>query len=132
MPFAASTRRLLAWCATLAMLMAVLAPTVSRGLATAPGSTPIWAEICSVSDSKSRNDAAAVWDHSAPSRLALHFDHCPYCHFDGDMPALLAASASPLLATLTPSLHPLLFFQAPHTLHAWSAAQPRAPPDPLS
>ena len=57
MIFSAATRRLLAWCALVAMFMAVMAPGVSRVMAAASAGNPIalastLAEICTVNDGR--------------------------------------------------------------------------------
>ena len=115
------------------MLMAAMAPGISRVVAaSSPGSrialAETLAEICTVSDDRGRANAPAAVHAATPGHLTLHLDHCAYCHLAGDAPGLPAYCLMPATAAPIVSLQPLLFLQAPRTLHAWRAAQPRAPP----
>lgn len=135
MIFSVATRRLLAWCALVAMLMGAVAPGISRVVAAASPGNPIaladtLAEICTVGDG--RGDAPAAVHAATPGHLKLHLDHCAYCHLAGDAPGLPVSCFMPMPAATIVALQPLLFLQAPRTLHAWRAAQPRAPPILLS
>ena len=119
------------------MLMATLAPGISRALAAAtPGTAPAWAEICSIATDNGYRISALSSDAASrdagPGHGTLHFDHCAYCHLAGDAPAVPVPTLIDSTATTIVVRHPQLFLQAPHTLHAWRAAQPRGPPSLLS
>jgi hypothetical protein len=118
-----STRHLAAWLAFCAILFAALAPSVSHALASARGELMV--EICSPAGSRFVDVNAAQTD--APA-AAAHFEHCPFCSTQGDMPAALPSTGFSIpLADSMPRL-PRLFFQSPRPLSIWSPAQSRAPP----
>ena len=62
--------------------------------------------------------------HTAPVQP---LEHCPWCHLQGADGAVPPAPVALQLAAPR-AVVPRLFLAAPHTLHAWLAAQPRAPP----
>lgn len=62
--------------------------------------------------------------HTAP---AQPLEHCPWCHLQGADGAVPPAPAAVVLQA-PQAVVPRLFLAAPRTLHAWRAAQPRAPP----
>lgn len=116
-----------------AILMAALAPGISRALAAAsPDAAITLAAICTVGNDQGRGEPAAASHADLPGHVTLHLDHCAYCHLAGDAPGLPAFCMAPASAATIIALQPPLFFQAPRTLHAWRAAQPRAPPTFLS
>lgn len=103
----------------LVLLIAALAPGVSRALAHAQG-TP-WLQICSVSDEVSRDGQPA-----APARPSL--DHCLYCGLAHDQPALPTIAAPgpwPELAVAAPAAAATAVACA---AMLWPAGQARAPP----
>jgi len=117
-------RRLTAWIALMAMLLGTLAPTISHALArTGDG---IWVQVCTPEGSR--------WVHvgddapSDPTAPLQPLEHCPYCSVHA--PALGMPPAPCTLALDAPPLaeRPMAWWQAPTTAHAWSSAQPRAPP----
>jgi len=130
---ARAARRLALWLACLAMLMSVLAPTVSRWLAA--GNAQIRADVCSTDGARS----LPVWlgSSAAPDdRDASHpqhdqhagLDHCGYCVNPATGHSLPPGDIS--FAIFSPGSHvlPRLFLQASHPLRVWRAANPRAPP----
>lgn len=122
-----SPRRLvITWIATLAVLMASLAPAISHAIgAQSPTS---WAEICtSAGDKLVTLEHGSVGKHSLPGSMHL-LDHCPYCSLHADafpVPPAVPALADPILLG---DLLPLAFLHAARTLDVWSSAQARAPP----
>ncbi len=118
------------WLASLAILLAALAPTVSRWLAAAQGRHAVrWPtmEVC-----VSRPGAPSILvlkrapDQAPPAHAKL--DHCPLCTLQADGLALPpAAAVAPQVGRLGDAL-PWLFLASPRPLHAWRTAQARAPP----
>lgn len=117
MTFSATLRRWPAWCVLIAMLMAALAPGISRALAAAmPGNKLAWAQICTVGDGNSGNTASVRLNHPEPGHVTLHLNHCAYSHLAGAAPgsrasALIASTEATIVAC-----QPLLFLQARRTL----------------
>lgn len=122
------TRRFIAWIAMLALLLAALAPALSQAAAIgrlkAGGQDGIWAEVCGPGGGK----MVRIGDAPAhPGDGLLHLEHCPICALDLP-PAILPAPLAPPAVGALPALKPFLFYHASVRLHAWSQAQPRAPP----
>jgi hypothetical protein len=65
----------------------------------------------------------------APAGAAAHLEHCPYCVQSAGTLGMPPAPIGVLPLPVASAERPALFLQAPHTLHAWRSAQPRAPPD---
>lgn len=124
MRLAPVTRRLAAWIALCAMLMATLAPAVSQAL----GSGPSWIEVCTAQGSRwvaSADDDAS----STPKPSGEHLlEHCPYCSLHTPALGLPPSPMRMLPADPLGRAVPQAFLSAPRTLHAWVRAQPRAPP----
>lgn len=116
--------RLAATClATLAMLMAALAPAWSHAMGDAGGGSPM-DEICTTAG-VSAAAPGAPHDDGAAHPL---FQHCPYCALHVDtFPVPPAAPRVPLPAPLADAM-PAAFLHADVTSHVWVRAQPRAPP----
>lgn len=114
------------WIAILAILFGALAPTVSHALAAA-GNSSDTIEICTVNGYKlvklSGSDGSKV-----PASPKHGMEHCAFCTIHGGSHALI----STLFVTVVPDpgrdIFPPLFYTAPQSLHAWSAAKPRGPP----
>jgi len=125
-----STQRLAAWIACIAILLAALAPSVSRVLAAAPSSNMSWIEICSATGSKFVKvlDDRAAGKVSKASEKSLHANDCPYCLTQAASFALPPNSAFVVPVMVSNTLQPSLFFQAPRPLFIWASAQSRAPP----
>ena len=119
-------RLLTSWIAVLAVLMAALAPSISHALGAKNGAS--WVEVCSTVGAKWVQPDGSSTDKAPASGDVHPFEHCPYCSLHANAiaipPAPLALAPTLALSHLVPSA----FLAAPHTLHAWVSAQPRAPP----
>jgi hypothetical protein len=113
------------WVALLAILFSALAPTVSRAVAASYG-TPDTVEICTAYGYKVVKRAAG--GEQAPASSTAGMDHCAFCAIDGTAHALPHNPSMTLPSSSGRDIYPPLFYAAPHALHAWSAANPRAPP----
>jgi len=116
--------RLTTWIATLAILLASLAPSLSHALASVTGTD--WIEICSTQGSK-WVDAGEDGSERAPASAHV-LDHCPYCSIHAPALGLPPANDSAQMPSRLAHEVPLAFLAAPRTLQAWVSAQPRAPP----
>lgn len=96
--FAARSRlRMIHWLACLALLMAALAPTVSRVLA---ASDPVlMQEICSVDGLRRVVVDQDQGTGSGDPATLLALDHCGYCTLAQHDPAVLPADVQNALAT---------------------------------
>jgi hypothetical protein len=119
--------------ACLAILLAALAPSVSRML-TAAGATPAYAglpaQICSAADNVY---AQAGFVHGTagktPAKPSMLMADCPCCSMHADTFGLPPANKLQLLPVASRSSYlPPLFYQAPRTPFMWAPAQSRAPP----
>ena len=123
------------WIALVAILWASLAPSLAHALSLAPAghnAHRISVDFCTSEGAGqasltlevpgSGNEGAQADDHGDSH-------HCPLCRNPnadvGILPASIPVVPSPVGRAIT---YPPLFFLAAHPLHAWSAAQPRAPP----
>jgi len=107
------------------MLALALLPTLSHALA---GSSSAYAEVCTPQGMK----VVALADgEQQPATASLHLEHCPYCVAGGAAAGLPPAPPALPLPPAEVALQPPLLLQAPHTLFAWAAAQPRGPPIPV-
>jgi hypothetical protein len=121
------TRTLQVWIACLAILFGSLAPAISPAPAAASAGAARL-EICT----RAGIMLVAVSDTAASeSPLGLmqdHLQHCPCC-LAQDRPFALLPPLQLTFAILGGhDLFPALFYEAPHPLFSWSAANPRAPP----
>jgi hypothetical protein len=116
--------RLTQWIAILAVLLASLAPTLGHALGNASGGS--WVEVCTSQGSRWIQAAEDGSQHAPASAHLL--EHCPYCSLHSPTFGLPPAPVTPLMASGVSHVVPLAFLAAPRTLHAWSSAQPRAPP----
>jgi hypothetical protein len=121
------TRCFAAWLASIAMLFAALAPSMSQAMAVASGDT--WTEICSMGGTRFVKVASTTGDVSdhAPSD-AGHVDHCPLCATHAGSFALPPGAGYSIPLIDTQQTHSFLFFQSPYPLAIWKRAQARAPP----
>lgn len=112
--------RLTAWLACLAMLMAALAPTLSRALA-AHGGADRLVMICTATGVRFVDARqGGLEDPASPTRQASAHDDCPYCTSAGQAPALPAGG----LAFLDCSDRTLVRVREP--------ARPALPSDPIT
>lgn len=121
------SRRIAAGVATLALLLAALAPAVTSALASANDQHLRWTAVCTSDGARLvpvPTDADGV--PVAPERHVI--DHCPFCAPNAPGAAILPPAATALPAVSGPDFVPTLFLLAPRPLHAWAAAQPRGPP----
>ncbi|WP_034349387.1 DUF2946 domain-containing protein [Noviherbaspirillum massiliense] len=123
------TRRLAAMIASFAILLALLAPSVSQALAAGKGSG-FWQEICSVNAAKlylADNDSTS----GAPSPASKN-GLAPQCDFclthAGSFGLAPAAFTIPLAIQPSVPSFPPLFYQAPRRLFIWSRPPSHAPP----
>lgn len=112
------------WIAALAILLAALAPAVSHALGQARGQPAV--AVCTAQGMR--------WVQDLPDNPAEQRDagqlmaHCLYCTLHGPVLDLPPAPASLVLLPALAHAVPAAFLSAPHPLHAWRSAQPRAPP----
>ncbi len=135
MCFAAYLTRPAVWIALVAILWASLAPSLANALSLSPASHN--AHRISVDFCTSEGAGQASLTLEVPggndngTQADSHGDshHCPLCRNPnadvGILPTPVPVVPAPLGRAIT---YPPLFFLAAHPLHAWSAAQPRAPP----
>lgn len=129
MGFNRYTRRLSAWIACFAILLAALAPSISHALAHADKSGfSIADEICSADGIKSIKALGGSPQGSAPADTATHFEHCPFCLTHAGFVGLLPGEDMVIPLAAGSPIRPPLFFHSPRPIFAWAAAQPRAPP----
>lgn len=120
----------IAWVTTLVVLMAALAPTVSRWLAVTQTGPLALQEVC-----VSRGTGPSVImlkSKAAPAGDHVPLDHCPLCVLQADHPGLPPAHLAVLPFNGLRDEAPALFLHAPRTLSIWAAAQARAPPAVLA
>ena len=121
-----NTFALAAWAALLAILMAVLAPTLSHAYAEPGGTRTITVEVCSATGIAMTHQMAGDGAGHVPP--ASHgFGHCPLCQ-TGASPVVLPSASFQLPVLAGADRHPPLFYSASTPLFAWTAAQPRGPP----
>lgn len=133
-------RALIAWIATLAILLNALVPTVAHALTLWAGMPPLVIEVCSTEGRKlikldqlggskaDKNQAASKTGQSDNSQ-AKTGEHCPYCLTHAGSFALpIDTAASGLILPSGKSDYPFLFYRSHSPLFAWAVANPRAPP----
>jgi hypothetical protein len=120
----AASRRLTAWIAVCAILLAALAPSISMAIAQGSNGVSPWGEICSVTADAGTASGKAG---SQPADIAGHLKHCPFCslHAGAGLPPDVATAVA---APQGVALRPALFYQSPRPLFSWAPAQSRAPP----
>lgn len=120
------------WMTIFVVWFACLAPTVSHAMRDL--GLPTLGAICTSGASVSANinggntPIGNPSDGSVPGHAADGLAHCPFCFLPGHDSVL---PSQPLTLSMPDGLRvevPRLFLQATHTLHAWTRAQPRAPP----
>lgn len=113
-----SRRRPLHWVLLCALVLAAMAPTVSRALAFAQGTLAPWSVVCT----------APAGTPMTPAGDPSHrLEQCAWCQLQqahAAPPPVLPQWHGPALQHLLP----VLFLQAPQPLHVWASAQARAPP----
>ena len=115
--------------ALLAMLALAVLPTLSRawGLGAETARSHALVEVCTAEGLRTM-PSGDMGHEPSPAHHADAFEQCAHCVLG----AAPLAPPSPMFLCQPPDQRaravPALFLQAPHTLHAWAAAQPRAPP----
>jgi len=116
------------WMACCAILLAALAPTLSRALTVAQGGAVPSLEICSVAGGMNMVPLKLSLDDSTPSKNAMQMGDCPCCGMHAAVLALPPVSLAPASGALITGLLPVLFYQSATPLFAWTPLQPRGPP----
>jgi hypothetical protein len=120
-------RILKTWITCFAILFGSLAPSLSYALAAAsPGSATM--EICTRAGIMLVAAADSGADQSRPAAAQDHLKHCPCCPAQHEPLALLPPLLLEFAVIGGHGVFPALFYDAPHPLFSWSAANPRAPP----
>lgn len=114
------------WATLLALVLATLAPGVSHALRHQRGDTMPWSELCSANGGMRRVQLPVG---PALDEAPHAFEYCSACglHLQAAPPpsAPSTAVARGDLAHQAPAA----LLHAPRTLHAWSSALARAPPN---
>ncbi len=116
------------WMACCAILLAALAPTLSRALTVAQGGAVPSLEICSVAGGMNMVPLKLSLDDSTPAKNAMQMGDCPCCGMHAAVLALPPVSLAPASGALIKGLLPVLFYQSATPLFAWTPLQPRGPP----
>jgi Protein of unknown function (DUF2946) len=109
------------WVILFALVLATLAPGISRALAFAKGDASLQGVICSV-------QPVGQAQGEAPGQAVASHEDCPYCALRADTLAPPPAAQPLLLKAVGAHALPWLFLQAPRLLFAWAPPQARAPP----
>lgn len=121
------------WIALAAILWASLAPSLAHALSLNPRGDHIQrisVDYCAA-EGESTLTLDVRQDDPGDGHADTHEDghHCPLCRNPQSGVGILPASVPVLPAPVARAIgYPPLFFSASQPLHAWSAAQPRAPP----
>lgn len=130
MAFSRRHRCLALWLTLVAMVLATLAPGISRAKAFVHGESAPWALVCSVLPGAAAPGGAEGQGDKAGSGQSggVMGEHCPFCMPRADGLAPPPALPRMDLGAVASAEPPPLFLLAPRPLHAWCSAQPRAPP----
>ncbi len=124
----AFTSRLATWIACAAMLMAALAPSITRAIGAGNTAQPLWATICSATGTRLMAlDTSPLDDTGSSQRSKAHAADCGYCLLAGGLappPAQAAVARLPALTDAPPLSPPYLFAAR----FAWTVADSRGPP----
>jgi hypothetical protein len=107
------------WIAFLAILFAAFAPAI--GSAAMAGTSM---EVCTSDGVR----LIQLDDAGGDDGVHHAMQHCAFCTTHAGTHLAPTAPAAMLRADRTRAAYPSLFYRAPQPLHAWSAANPRAPP----
>lgn len=125
------TRRLAAWIACFAILLAALAPSISQAVANAKQQSGSgWAEICSVAGIRFVQVVEdGTTEDGKSAGKAMQMEHCAFCSTHAGSAGLPPTSpVLPLPVAMGTAIFPALYYQSPAPLFIWSTAQSRAPP----
>lgn len=109
------------------MLLAALAPTVSRARAWSEGSPVVWVEVCTADGARQIKLENSPDDAPVKPMGMSEFDHCAFCTLAADR---LAPPPAPLAWHAAPKAPPLLarvLTLPPQTVLHWTVHS-RAPP----
>src|SRR5262245_4360513 len=117
--------RRVGWATLLAVLLATLAPGAAHALRHLRGDAMPWAVLCSANGGMRR---IQLPDGPEPGQLQHAYEHCAACVLQ-----LLAAPPPNAPATAVARVDltqaaPMQPLRSADTRHAWTSAQPRAPP----
>jgi hypothetical protein len=119
-------RRLSAWIAIVAILLAALAPGIAQALASSqPQPTP-WAEICTSAGMQVRQGIAPTGDSGEHDGMMS--GHCPFCLNHAGHFALPATPPDFALAIDAGAALPGSSVTTPSSRYACTSPQSRAPP----
>jgi hypothetical protein len=127
-------RKFSLWLAIFAVLLASLAPSVSRIAFRQTFPVAGWVEICTTAGTRQLpvslfEDTRSPAPEDSGSHIDNPFEHCPFCLTNASSFGLMPVEAAlpPLMAAKD---HPLLVYAlfAPHTQSVWQPRQTRAPP----
>ncbi|NHZ64064.1 DUF2946 domain-containing protein [Massilia genomosp. 1] len=109
------------WIAFLAILFSAFAPAIGSA-----AMASVTMEVCTSEGVRLIDVAASDGDTSGPGHHAMQ--HCAFCttHAGSYLPP--APPTGMLIVATGRTSYPSLFYRAPAPLHAWSSANPRAPP----
>ena len=132
MRISSTLRTLTIWLACLALLFNGLLPAMAGGMDVPVVVAPGVVEVCSVDgvklvDAVTGKMIKLLAGKSAQDKqhMAAHCAYClPHAGHDVVLPQTLSQPPQSDLAEAAP----LLFYQSPHTLFIWTAAQARGPP----
>jgi hypothetical protein len=127
-------RRTSIWLATFAVLLAAIAPTVSRIVFEQTLPAPGWVEICTIEGMQQlpealfENAEASGSEHPA-THHGDYFEHCPFC-FTNAFSFGLTPAGSALLPLMADEGHrlPPHALSALHAKSVWQPNQARGPP----
>ncbi|WP_102295618.1 DUF2946 domain-containing protein [Janthinobacterium sp. AD80] len=125
------TRRLAAWIACFAILLAALAPSISQAVANAKQQSGSgWAEICSVAGIRFVQVVEdGTTEDGKSAGKAMQMEHCAFCSTHAGSAGLPPTGpVLPLPVAMGTAIFPALYYQSPAPLFIWSTAQSRAPP----
>ena len=148
-------RRIAAWMACFAIVLASLAPAVSHGINALRLADANTHEHCAeIEEAASHHlatgsaetqdlhmQASEDVDHSFETAMPngtshtghgsasdWHFEHCPFCFTHAGSFGLAPVIFFTNQMGTSEALRPALFYRSPQPLFAWKSAQPRAPP----
>lgn len=117
------------WVACFAVLMAALAPTVSRALTVARGAVVPSFEICTVAGGMSMLSLKASMQAPDQSQQpSMNMGDCLCCSMHVALLELPPMQLLPATGALLAGLLPTLFYQSHTPLFAWTPLLARGPP----
>lgn len=116
----------------MAVLMASLAPGISKMLTGLRQQQLAWVEVCTAQGAQrvavTQGPGLGAGKQQKPAQPQMHGEgHCPFCLLQAHGMAPPPAVAAPVVLAGVDE-HPFLFLHAPRPLHAWYSAHARAPP----